>query len=118
MLNDASGFQHVYLCTGYTDLRKGIDGLISIVTGTFGLDPTEAGSIFLFCGRKKYTMKALYFDRDGFVLLQKRLDNGKFQWPRNASEVRPLTRQEFRWLMEGLSIDQPKAIQPAKDRDY
>ena len=45
--NDASGFQHVYLCTGYTDLRKGIDGLISIVTGTFGLDPTEAGSIFL-----------------------------------------------------------------------
>ena len=51
-------------------------------------------------------MKALYFDRDGFVLLQKRLDNGKFQWPRNASEVRPLTRQEFRWLMEGLSIDQ------------
>mgnify|MGYP000893240592 FL=1 len=118
MLNDASGFQHVYLCTGYTDLRKGIDGLISIVTGTFGLDPTEAGSIFLFCGRKKNTMKALYFDRDGFVLLQKRLDNGKFQWPRNASEVRPLTRQEFRWLMEGLSIDQPKAIQPAKDRDY
>ena len=118
MLNDASGFQHVYLCTGYTDLRKGIDGLISIVTGTFGLDPTEAGSIFLFCGRKKNTMKALYFDRDGFVLLQKRLDNGKFQWPRNASEVRPLTRQEFRWLMEGLSIDQPKAIQPAKGRDF
>ena len=102
MLNDASGFQHVYLCTGYTDLRKGIDGLISIVTGTFGLDPTEAGSIFLFCGRKKNTMKALYFDRDGFVLLQKRLDNGKFQWPRNASEVRPLTRQEFRWLMEDI----------------
>jgi len=47
-------------------------------------------------------MKALYFDRDGFVLLQKRLDNGKFQWPRNASEVRPLTRQEFRWLMEDI----------------
>ena len=46
------------------------------------------------------------------------LDNGKFQWPRNASEVRPLTRQEFRWLMEGLSIDQPKAIQPAKGRDF
>ena len=75
-------------------------------------------AVFLFCGRKKNTMKALYFDRDGFVLLQKRLDNGKFQWPRNASEVRPLTRQEFRWLMEGLSIDQPKAIQPAKGRDF
>ena len=61
MLNDASGFQHVYLCTGYTDLRKGIDGLISIVTGTFGLDPTEAGSIFLFCGRRNDRMKVLLY---------------------------------------------------------
>lgn len=49
MLNDASGFKHVYLCAGYTDLRKGIEGLISIVSATFGLDPTDVGSIFLFC---------------------------------------------------------------------
>ena len=62
-------------------------------------------------------MKALYFDKDGFCLLYKRLDsNGKFQWPRNPSEVRPLTRQEFRWLMEGLSIDQPKAIRPTNKK--
>ena len=64
MLNDASGFQHVYLCTGYTDLRKGIDGLISIVTGTFGLDPTEAGSIFLFCGRRTKAMAGFYAIKD------------------------------------------------------
>ena len=42
---------------------------------------------------------------------------GHFQWPKNASEVRPLTRQEFRWLMEGLSIEQPKAIQPAQRKN-
>ena len=54
-------------------------------------------------------------DKDGFVLLYKRLDySGRFQWPRNSDEVRPLTRQEFRWLLEGLSIDQPKAIRPSK----
>ena len=58
-------------------------------------------------------MKAVYFDRDGFCLLSKILDSdGRFQWLRNSSEVCQLTRQEFRWLMEGLSIDQPKAIRP------
>ena len=62
-------------------------------------------------------LKALHYDKDGFVLYQKRLDeNGRFQWPRNASEARLLTRQEFRWLMEGLAIDQPKAIRPSKEK--
>ena len=50
MLNDARGFEHIYLCCGYTDLRKGIDSLISVVTSSFGLDPALPGSIFLFCG--------------------------------------------------------------------
>ena len=117
MIGDLSRVQKIYLVTGRTDMRKSFDGLMAVIRDNFQMDPFS-NAVFLFCGRKKNTMKALYFDRDGFVLLQKRLDNGKFQWPRNASEVRPLTRQEFRWLMEGLSIDQPKAIQPAKDRDY
>lgn len=43
-------------------------------------------------------------------------ENGRFQWPRNASEARLLTRQEFRWLMEGLAIDQPKAIRSSKEK--
>ena len=61
MLNDASGFKHIYLCTGYTDLRRGIDGLIEVVNAGFKLDPRESGSIFLFCGRRCDRIKTLLY---------------------------------------------------------
>ena len=51
------------------------------------------------------------------MLLYKRLNNGAFQWPRTAAELRQLDIRSFRWLMEGLQIDQPKAIQKGKGRD-
>ena len=112
MLGDISGISRIYCVTGATDMRRSIDGLMAIIRDTYQMDP-YANALYLFCGRRRNTLKALYFDKDGFCLLYKRLDsNGRFQWPRNASEVRPLTRQEFRWLLEGLSIDQPKAIRP------
>ncbi len=98
-------------------MRKSISGLMAIIRDTYQMDP-YANAIYLFCGRKNNTLKALYFDRDGFCLLQKRLDNGRFQWPRNPSEVKSLTRQEFRWLMEGLSIEQPKAIRPISRKQF
>lgn len=50
----------------------------------------------------------------GFVLLHKRLESGSFQWPWKESEARALTTQQYRWLMEGLSVDQPKAHKPVK----
>ena len=91
-------------------MRKSFDGLMAIIRDTYQMDP-YANAVYLFCGRDSRKLKALYFDKDGFILLQKRLEgNGRFQWPGNASEARLLTRQEFRWLMEGLSIEQPKAI--------
>ena len=66
MLNDASGFKHIYLCTRYTDLRRGIDGLIAVVNAGFKLDSRESGSIFLFCGRIGNRIKALLYE--GFAI--------------------------------------------------
>ena len=54
------------------------------------------------------------WEEDGFVLLYKRLENGKYKWPRDSNEAKLITQKEFRWLMEGLSIDQKTAIKPAK----
>jgi transposase len=109
MLGDISKAEHIYLACGYTDMRKAIDGLSAIVQQNFKLDPFS-NSLFLFCGRKCNRLKALYWEGDGFVLLYKRLENGRFQWPRTQAEVRQISDQELRWLLEGLSIDQPKAV--------
>ena len=111
MLSDFTGAEKVYIACGYTDLRKGIDGLATLVQSQFQLDPFT-NTLFLFCGRRKDRIKALYWEGNGFVLLDKRLESGSFQWPRNGEEVRKLTAQQYRWLMEGLQIDQPKAHKP------
>ena len=111
MLNDFTGTEHIYIACGYTDMRRSIDGLAAVVQQSFRLDPFS-DSLFLFCGKRRDRVKALYWEGDGFVLLYKRLERGSFLWPRSESEVRDLTPQQFRWLMEGLSIDQPKAHKP------
>ena len=100
---------NIYIVCGHTDMRKSIDGLAAIVQQQFKLD-LFSESIFLFCGRRRDRLKALLWEDDGFVLLYKRLEDGRFNWPRNEQEVRNLTHEQFVWLMQGLSIDQPKAI--------
>lgn len=109
MLNDAAGFEHIYIKCGYTDLRRGIDGLASIVEKQFDLDP-YTNSLFLFCGRRTDRIKGLLWEGDGFLLLYKRLETGSFQWPRSADEVEELTEQQYRWLTEGLKTSQEKMI--------
>ena len=113
MLNNFTGAEHIYIACGYTDLRRGIDGLAELIQKSFHLDPFSS-SLFLFCGRRRDRIKALYWEGNGFVLLYKRLESGTFQWPRSEENARQLTQQQYRWLMEGLSIDQPRAHKPVK----
>ena len=105
--------QNIYIACGRTDMRKGIDGLAALVQDTFHLDP-YSDSIFLFAGWSKDRYKCLYYDGDGFALLYKRLDHGRLQWPKNEDELLRLSQQELRWLLEGLSVEQPKAISPSQ----
>ena len=68
MLNDFTGADKVYIACGYTDLRKGIDGLARLVQQQFELDPFT-NTLFLFCGRRRDRIKGLYWEKDGFILL-------------------------------------------------
>ena len=106
---DLNKLDHIYLACGHTDMRKSIDGLSAIVQEEFQLDPFSS-SLFLFCGRKNDRIKALYWDGDGFLLMYKRLEDGRFRWPRKQKEVKDLTHQQLRWLLEGLEIEKPKVI--------
>ena len=112
MLGDITIAREIYLACGYTDMRRSIDGLAAVVEQQFNLNPFQP-ALFLFCGKRCDRLKALLWEGDGFVLLYKRLESGRFQWPRTQSECRPITWQEFRWLMEGLQIEQKSAITPA-----
>ncbi|WP_375199718.1 IS66 family insertion sequence element accessory protein TnpB [Bacillus sp. RS11] len=109
MNHDFTSVKNIYIICGKTDMRKGIDGLAMLIQDSFELDP-YSDSIFLFSGTSKDRYKCLYFDGDGFAKLYKRLDNGKLQWPKDEKEVRNLSQKELRWLLEGLSLQQPKAI--------
>ncbi len=110
MFNNATGFDQIYIACGYTDLRRGIDGLAGIVENEFKLDPF-GNTLFLFCGRRTDRIKGLLWEGDGFLLLYKRLEGtGRFQWPRSENEARNITPKQFRWLTEGLSIKPKKAV--------
>ena len=104
MLREGLGFSRVIIRVGKTDLRRGIDGLASIIRLEYGFEPMEAGTLFLFCGTKRDRIKGLLSEGDGFLLLIKRLTDGVFQWPRNSNEAMELSQDEFNRLMEGFTV--------------
>lgn len=115
MLYDATGFSRIVIACGYTDLRYGIDGLAAVVRHNFDLDPFEKNVLFMFCGRKSDRIKCLVWEGDGFLLLYKRLEDGRFQWPRTEQEAINITEEQFHMLMSGLSIVRTiRTVQPRK----
>ena len=105
MLKEAAGIQRVVLKTGRTDLRRGIDGLKAIITLN-GMDPLEKGTLFLFCGRRNDRIRGLTFEGDGYLLLTKRLSGeNRFQWPRNEDDLKKITMEQYRNLMEGVAVE-------------
>ena len=110
MKHIADGAEHIYLALGHTDFRKQQNGLAALVSLKFKLDPYSGTSVFLFCNKRHTSLRALRWDRNGFILVTKFLsDDMKFQWPKNEGEVRDITKRQTEWLLDGLQIDQKKA---------
>ena len=118
MLNDGTGFKKVYIAAGFTDLRRGIDGLARMIRFQFQLDPYDKNILFLFCGKRTDRIKGLLWEGDGFLLLYKRIENGSFKWPRTADEAMEITPEQYRMLMQGMEIIPKRPIQEISSPSY
>jgi len=93
----------IFIQPGFTDMRKAINGLSLHVQSAMKKNPMD-GNLYVFCGRSRRSVKIIYWDRNGFCLWQKRLEDDKFHWPRTSEEAREITKEEFRWFLIGLNF--------------
>lgn len=112
MIGDISIAQDIFIVTGYTDMRRSIDGLYALIMDKLSEEPRRT-AVYLFCGKRCDRIKILLRESDGYLLMYKRLDaniKGRFRWPRNSNEVKSISWQQLDWLLSGLDIEQPKAF--------
>jgi transposase len=99
----------VYLACGSTDMRKSIDGLEAVVQECFSLNPFST-CLFVFCNKNCNKLKILQWDHNGFWLYYRRLEKGKFKWPKDSrNSPLMINRRELNWLLDGLSLEQHQA---------
>lgn len=104
MLHELPSIKKIYIACGKTDLRKGIDGLATIVKEHFQLDPFQKNILFLFCGGRMDRLKGLVWEGDGFLLLYKRVNAGTFKWPRSTQELSEISTEQFLRLLNGFTV--------------
>ncbi|HEY7303255.1 MAG TPA: IS66 family insertion sequence element accessory protein TnpB [Bryobacteraceae bacterium] len=92
---------HIWIAAGVTDLRRGFTGLSAIAQTVLEQDPF-AGHVFVFRGRRGDLIKLLWWDGEGLCLFAKRLERGRFIWPKAESGSISLTRAQLSMLLEGI----------------
>jgi len=93
----------IFIRPGITDLRKAVNGLTGIIEQQMAGEPFS-GNIYLFCNRERKLLKAIYWDKNGFWLNQKRLEKDKFPWPQTTDDVRELSAEELKMLLSGIDF--------------
>jgi transposase len=97
---------HIWIAAGVTDMRRGFTGLSALVQTTLEHDPLS-GHVFVFRGRRGDLIKVLWWDGDGLCLFAKRLERGRFVWPKAESGTVSLTRAQLSMLCEGIDWRRP-----------
>ena len=107
----------IYLVSGFTDMRKSINGLVAIVVDDLQLNPLSE-AWFVFCNRNRDKLKILFWQHNGFWLYYRRLETGKFQWPKGNCCSISLTQHQLNWLLSGLSPMQNSSHKQIIGKNY
>ena len=97
----------VWLATGRTDMRRGMNGLSLQVQQALQRDP-HAGDVYVFRGRRGDLLKILWHDGLGMSLYAKRLEKGRFIWPTPSDGVVPITQAQLGYMLEGIDWRNPQ----------
>jgi transposase len=97
----------IWVAAGVTDLRRGFQGLSAQVQTVLDQQPFS-GHVFVFRGRRGDIIKLLWFDGDGLCLFAKRLERGRFIWPKAESGTISLSRAQLSMLLEGIDWRRPE----------
>jgi len=93
----------IFIRPGYTDLRKAVNGLAVMIEEQMEGEPFS-GSVYIFCNKERKLIKAIWWDKTGFWLSQKRLEKEKYPWPETAEAVRELSVDELTMLLAGIDF--------------
>jgi transposase len=96
----------VWIATGHTDMRRGMNGLALQVQQVLKRDP-HAGDLFVFRGKRGNLVKVLWHDALGMSLYAKRLEKGRFIWPSPADGVIVITPAQLGYMLEGIDWRNP-----------
>lgn len=103
----------VFLHRDAVDCRKNINGLAALVEQSLRLDPL-ARAVYAFTNRRRDRVRLLLWERNGFWLMTKRLEEDRFKWPTGQGVLR-LTSEQLHWLLAGIDLN---AMQPHPQRHY
>jgi transposase len=102
----------IWLVAGFTDLRKGLDGLSALVQSRLNENPFS-GSLYIFRGRRGDKIKVLWYSHDGLCLFYKRLSDGRFVWPQVTEGTVAMSAAQLAMLLEGIDWRRPKRTAPS-----
>ena len=93
----------LYVRPGPTDLRKGVAGLLAIIENEMHLDALS-NSVFFFCNKNHKLLKIIFWNKTGFWLTQKRLEQATWPWPNTSQEAREINTEQFEMLLAGIDF--------------